>query len=46
VAFAVLTDDQYPERVAFMILRKVAIDFNGQFEAVQLNKFESRDGFK
>ena len=27
IAFAVLADDQYPERVARMILRKMSMDF-------------------
>lgn len=28
LAFAVLADDQYPERIAFMVIRKMINDFN------------------
>jgi len=35
IAFAALADDQYPERVAFMILKKMAMEFSVKFEAGQ-----------
>ena len=43
LAFACLADDQYPERVAFMILKKMAIDFGSKYEAAQF-KIESNYG--
>lgn len=35
IAFAVLADDKYPDRIAKMILRKMSMDFNKDFEAKQ-----------
>ena len=33
IAFACLADDQYPERVAFMILKKMEQEFYTKYEA-------------
>jgi synaptobrevin family protein YKT6 len=41
IAFAALADDQYPERVAFMILKKVSQEFAIKYEAGQFAKIES-----
>ncbi len=42
LAFACLCDDQYPERVAFMVLKKMAAEFAVKYEAGQISKVESR----
>ena len=41
MAFACLTDDQYPERVAFMVLKKMASEFAVKYEGGQFSKIES-----
>jgi hypothetical protein len=38
LAFAALTDDAYPERVAFMLLQKVALEFAAKYEAAMFSK--------
>lgn len=38
LTFAILTDDQYPERVSFMILRKLSQEFALKYEAKQFQK--------
>ena len=37
IAFACLADDQYPERVAFMILKKMEQEFYMKYEAKQFS---------
>lgn len=41
IAFAALADEQYPERVAFMILKKISQEFALKYEAAQFSKMES-----
>ena len=37
-AYAVLADDQYPENVVNLILRKLQIDFKAEFDIEKYNK--------
>lgn len=37
LAFAALTDDQYPERVAFMVIKKIVQEFSLKYEAKQFS---------
>ena len=41
MAFAALCDDQYPERVAFMILKKMESEFYMKFQAKQFADIKS-----
>jgi hypothetical protein len=44
LAFTCLADDQYPERVAFMILKKMEQEFLMKYEAKQFNELKSNFG--
>lgn len=35
IAYAVLADDQYPERIVHLILRKMNMEFNKDFEVAK-----------
>jgi hypothetical protein len=37
LAFAALADDQYPERIMFMVLKKMAQEFAVKYEAGQFS---------
>ena len=41
IAYAVLADDQYPERIVHLILRKMSIDFNKDFEVPKFAEMTS-----
>lgn len=41
IAYAVLADDQYPERIIHLILRKMNMEFNKDFE---VEKFANMKG--
>jgi hypothetical protein len=40
----VLADDQYPDRVAYMILRKLSLEFAKDFEGKNFAMMESKLG--
>lgn len=42
IAFAALADQEYPERVIFMVLKKLSAEFAVKFEAGQFSKLESK----
>ena len=42
IGFAVLADDQYPDRVAYMILRKLSLEFSKDFEGKNFAIMESK----
>ena len=44
IAFAALANDKYPERVAFMILKKMAQEFAIKYEAAQFAQLTSNNG--
>jgi hypothetical protein len=37
IAYAVLADDQYPERIVHLILRKMHLEFNKDFEVAKFS---------
>lgn len=45
IAFAALADEGYPERVAFMVLKKVALEFGAKYESGMFSKTESNPIF-
>ncbi len=44
MAFAVLADDQYPERIIHLILRKMNIEFNKDFEVAKFDDLKRKYG--
>ena len=38
LAFAALADEAYPERVAFMVLKKISLEFAAKYEAAMFAK--------
>ena len=41
LAFVVLADEEYPERIARMILMKMSNEFQAEYEAEKFTKIES-----
>ena len=41
LAFAALADDKYPERIIFMVLKKMAQEFSVKYEAGQFSALQS-----